>query len=176
MTIKGKTLLPNNEESLYSLLVDVLTMGEGTITTGVDDLIAYLQGKDRVAMQDAAAFLNVPLDTLQAWTDFLVEEKILGLEYKFTKPFIYLNKEEKPKKNKLTEQTAVPLSQIKQEFEDRARAKLIPAIKIPELWRSHVTDALGTKKAYFFEQASRRHLEDVEQLWEEYQRDLLSRC
>jgi hypothetical protein len=151
-------------------------MGEGTITTGVDDLINYLQGKDRVAMQDAAAFLNVPLDILQAWTDFLVEEKILGLEYKFTKPFIYLNKEEKPKKNKLVEHTAVPLSQIKQEFEERARGKQIPAIKIPELWRSHVLSAIATKKAYFMEQANRRHLQDIERLWEEYQTDLLSRC
>lgn len=151
-------------------------MGEGTITTGVDDLIAYLQGKDRVAMQDAAVFLNVPLDTLQAWTDFLVEEKILGIEYKFTKPFIYLNREEKPKKNKILEQTTVPIEQIRQEFEEHARAKMIPSAKIPELWREHITTALATKKAYFLEQAQRRHLENAEQLWEEYQANLHARC
>jgi hypothetical protein len=151
-------------------------MGEEIITTGVDDLLAYLQGKDRIAMQDAAAYLNVPLDTLQAWVDFLVEEKILGIEYKFTKPFIYLNKEEKPKKKKILERTTVPLSEVKTEFEDRAKMKQIPAGKIPELWRSHVADALATKKAYFIEQATRRHITDPNKMWEEYEANLLSRC
>lgn len=150
-------------------------MGEELITTGVDDLLHYLEGKDRVAMQDAAAYLNVPLDTLQAWTDFLVEEKILGIEYKFTKPFIYLNKEERPRKT-ILEQTSVSIEQIKEEFAARARSKQIPAAKIPELWKAHVREALITKKAYFFEQAKRRQAQDIERLWQEYQADLLARC
>lgn len=150
-------------------------MGEELITTGVDDLLTYLQGKDRIAMQDAAVYLNIPLDTLQAWVDFLVEEKILGLEYKFTKPFIYLNHEQKTKK-KIFENTTVPLSTIKEEYAAHARSKQIPAMKIPELWRSHVLEALSAKKAFFMEQATKRRAEDPERLWEEYQQDLLLRC
>jgi hypothetical protein len=121
-------------------------------------------------------FLNVPIDTLQAWVDFLVEEKILGIEYKFTKPFIYLNKEDKPKKTKLLEKTAVPLSQIKEEYTARARSKQIPEAKIAELWHSHVLESLHTKKAYFLEQTAHRRIPNAEQLWEEYQRSLLARC
>ena len=151
-------------------------MGEDTITTGVDELLTYLQGKDRVAMQDAAVFLNVSIDTLQAWVDFLVEEKILGIEYKFTKPFIYLNKEDKPKRSKLLEKTAVPLSQIKEEYAARARSKQIPESKITELWRSHVIEALYAKRTYFLEQAAHRRIPNAEQMWEEYQRNLLARC
>lgn len=151
-------------------------MGEDVITTGVDDLLKYLEGKDRIAMQDAATYLNVPLDTLQAWTDFLVEEKILGIEYKFTKPFIYLNKEEKQIKNKVLENTTISLAQIKEEFETRARSKQIPAVKIPELWKEHVMQALEKKRSYFMEQAQRRRAQDPEHLWQEYQEDLLSRC
>ena len=150
-------------------------MGEEVVTTGVDELLHYLQGKDRVAMQDAAVYLNVPLNTLQAWTDFLVEEKILGIEYKFTKPFIYLNREEKPKKKHVVEHTAVSLEQIKQEFKDRAQTKQIPASKIQELWISHVQEGLTRKKQYFLEQAARRRAPDPERLWEEYQSDLLTR-
>lgn len=150
-------------------------MGEEVITTGVDDLLSYLKGKDRIAMQDVATFLNIPLDTLQAWVDFLVEEKILGIEYKFTKPFIYLNHEEKLKK-RIVEHTTVPLEVVKEEFSTRARSKQIPNTKIPELWRAHVSDALSRKKAYFLEQAAKRHAEDAARLWEEYQQDLLLRC
>src|SRR4051794_5061214 len=106
-----------------------MTMGEDVITTGVDDLLDYLKGKDRVSMQDAAQFLSVTMDTLQAWTDFLVEEKILGIEYKFTKPFIYLNHEEKSKKKQIVEQTSVPLEQIKSEYMERAKSKQIPLSK-----------------------------------------------
>lgn len=149
-------------------------MGEGLVTTGVDELLSYLKGKDKVAMQDAAVFLNVPLDTIQAWVDFLVEEKILGIEYKFTKPFIYLNHEEKLK-HKVFEHTSVPLSQIKEEFAMHARSKQIPNTKIPDLWRTHVADALASKKAYFMEQAAKRHADNPEKLWEEYQQDLLLR-
>jgi hypothetical protein len=150
-------------------------VGQDTITTGVDELLAYLQGKDRVALQDTATYLNVPLDTLQAWVDFLVEEKILGIEYKFTKPYIYLNREEKPHHKKILEKTAVPLPTIRSEFYDRAIAKQIPKSKVPELWRSHVETALASKKAYFLEQAGRRKVENPEHVWDAYEQDLLMR-
>lgn len=152
-------------------------MGDEVVTTGVDDLLAYLKDKDRVALQDAAVVLGVPLETLQAWVDFLVEEKILGLEYKFTKPYVYLNKEE-PKKNKahLVEQAILEVESLKQEYVQRAREKQIPDSKIPQLWRSHVLEALGRKREYFLQQAIRRHAADPQQLWERYQADLLSRC
>ena len=151
-------------------------MGEDTVTTGVDDLLAYLRGKDRVALQDAATVLNVNIDTVQAWVDFLVEEKILGIEYKFTKPFIYLNREEKLKKTKIIEQTSITLDQLKQEYEEHARMKQIPSSKIPALWAAHVQEALSRKKMYFMEQANRRRADDPEKLWDEYQADIITRA
>ena len=47
-------------------------MVDGTVTTGVDDLLEYLKGQEKVAMQDAAGVLGIPMETLQAWVDFLV--------------------------------------------------------------------------------------------------------
>jgi hypothetical protein len=151
-------------------------MGEEVITTGVDDLLDYLKGKDRVAMQDVATFLSVSMDTLQAWTDFLVEEKILGIEYKFTKPYIYLNQVEKSKHKQVVEQAAMTLEQIKQEYKERAMAKQMPIPKIIELWRAHVQEALESKKEFFFEQASRKNASNPQQLWSQYREDLLRRC
>ena len=68
------------------------------ITTGVDRLLEYLKGKDLVELKQAARDLGVPVVTLQSWTDFLVEENIVGVEYKFTSPFIYLIEKGKPRK------------------------------------------------------------------------------
>ncbi|MDD9953822.1 MAG: hypothetical protein OXR66_05800 [Candidatus Woesearchaeota archaeon] len=148
-------------------------MGEEMITTGVDDLLEYLKDKDRVAMQDAATALHIQPETVQAWVDFLVEEKILGIEYKFTKPYIYLNRE--TKKAKHIEPPKVTIKEVKKKFTDRAARKQIPAGKISELWKSHVIDALQRKKTYFTEQAQQRQL-DPEQLWDAYEKDLLARC
>jgi hypothetical protein len=135
-------------------------------------LLEFLKGKDRVAMQDAATKLNVPLETIQAWTDFLVEEKILGVEYRFTKPFLYLNAVEKPK----AAPSPSSLQEIKQEYLDRAKSKQIPAAKIQELWSHRVQDALNAKRDYFFEQASRRNIKNPQEAWDEYRKDLTARC
>ncbi len=151
-------------------------MNEDVVTTGVDDLLHYLRGKDRVALQDVASVLTVSIDTVQAWVDFLVEEKILGIEYKFTKPYIYLNKDEKKTKGKILESTTMSLEQLKKEYQDRALTKQIPQLKIRELWLARVQEALLLKREYFLEQAKRRHAEDPESLWKEYKSDLQSRC
>ena len=150
-------------------------MADELITTGVDDLLAYLKDKDKVPMQDAATVLNIPLETVQAWVDFLVEEKILGLEFKFTKPYIYLNKEQ-PKKAKLIEHTAVPIEDVRKEYFERARKRQIPEQKIPELWRGHVLEALEAKRGFFLEQATKRGVEKPEPLWDRYRQDILTRC
>lgn len=151
-------------------------MGDDVVTTGVDDLLHYLQGKDKIPLQDVAGILNVPIETVQAWVDFLVEEKILGIEYKFTKPYIYLNKEIRPERGRIIEATSVSIDQLRSEYEDRAKAKQIPATKIRELWLSHVREALALKHDYFIDQAKRRRAEDPETLWKEYQTDLYARC
>lgn len=151
-------------------------MGKGQITTGVDDLIEYLKGKDRVAMQDVATVLDLPLETIQSWVDFLVEEKILGIEYKFTKPYIYINKESTKQRPKLIEETALSLEDVKHEYFEHARQKRIPEQKIAELWMTHVQEALLHKRAYFLEQAQARRVKDAEGLFRAYQRSLLRRC
>lgn len=150
-------------------------MGEETITTGVDELIAYLRGKDRVSLQDATIVLNIPLDTLQAWVDFLVEEKILGIEYKFTKPYVYLNRDAVVEDTTPVQETPT-LEAIRKAFLAHARDKRIPDEKMITLWRVHVQDGLERKRTYFIEQAMRRSAPDPERLWSEYRKDLIARC
>ncbi|HSG69478.1 MAG TPA: hypothetical protein VLA12_03640, partial [Planctomycetaceae bacterium] len=120
-------------------------------------------------MQDAASVLQIPAETLQAWVDFLVEEKILGIEYKFTKPYIYLNKETSKKPGRREQQKEkITLEQLKQEYLVHAREKQLPADAILSLWKSHVSEALDAKKEYFLQQAASRGLANPHALWERY--------
>lgn len=147
-------------------------MGEDTIETGVDQLLALFKGDERISVAAAAKRLNIPQDVVQSWVDFLVEEKILGLEYKFTKPYIYLNRitditptvlqEEKPS-----------LEQFKKDFFDRAKAKKLPASKIPLFWRDHLRRELEAHKEYFLQEAKRRGFNDPQALWAKYEKRVL---
>lgn len=139
------------------------------VTTGVDDLIELLKTTDRISIDDASKKLKIQLEILQSWVDFLVEEKILGIEYKFTKPFIYLNKEKKESK-KIKKQTDEKLSYdtFKQEFVQKATHNNIPEKQIQELWRHHMTEKLDLAKDFFFREARKRGLLKAEKLWEKY--------
>lgn len=65
----------------------------GMITTAVDDLIRLIRDSGKLTIADAAKKLGVAEKTVSTWVDFLVEEERLSIEYKFTTPYIFLNKE-----------------------------------------------------------------------------------
>jgi hypothetical protein len=151
-------------------------MVEEVITTGVDALLDLLRVTDKIAMGEAATQLHIPLDTLQSWVDFLVEERIIGIEYTFTKPFIYLNRDQ-PKEKKQTARLP-KLKEIKEEYESRARKKKIPADQIPQLWEAHVQQELAYLEPFFNEQVQRRGVQNTQErraLWQAYTAKLLAR-
>lgn len=145
-------------------------MGEDVVTTRVDDLIDYLQGKEKVPLEEVAKALNTKLDIIQSWVDFLVEEGIIGIEYKFTKPYIYLNvkEEEQPK---VTEEEQPTWEAYKKAFMQRAREKKIPDEKAASLWQNHVLSALENESKFFEEEARKRGL-DPQPLWKQYKQEV----
>ncbi|MFA5797355.1 MAG: hypothetical protein WC916_04945 [Candidatus Woesearchaeota archaeon] len=152
-------------------------MNEDIVRTGVDELLDLLAKKNKIPMSEVATELNVPLDILQAWVDFLVEESILGIEYRFTTPYIYLNKSiDMNTENKKTDSSAketVTIDDFKQEFWVKARKKNLPESQIAALWRNHLAQELDRKKKYFFFEANNRRLIRANELWEEYQTTLI---
>lgn len=73
------------------------------IETGVDKLVELVKERQKISMQDAAKELGVSLTVIEEWSDFLEEEGIISIEYKFTKPFLVgrkLTKTEVTKKAK----------------------------------------------------------------------------
>lgn len=156
-------------------------MGDEVVTTGVDELITLLRGKEKMPLLDVATELHVTPEILQSWVDFLVEEGIIGIEYKFTKPFIYLNNEEDvaegdmEEKGKIVKEEELGWTVFKKVFFQKAQDKGLPQKKIGEFWRHHVLSVLENKKRFFYDEARLRALKDIDLIWQQYKEDLLTK-
>ncbi|MBI2140805.1 hypothetical protein HYU16_00105 [Candidatus Woesearchaeota archaeon] len=72
------------------------------VKTGADRLLELVKGSKEIALADAAQRLGVPVQTVEAWSNFLEEDGLIAVKYKFTTP--YLSSPEAPKaaaKNRL---------------------------------------------------------------------------
>ena len=74
-----------------------------TIETGVDKLVHLIEHKKRITVEDAAKSVGVSAIVIEEWADFLEEQGIISIEYKFAKTFLVerkLTKREVEKKTK----------------------------------------------------------------------------
>lgn len=149
-------------------------MSDEVVKTGVDELLELLKDNNKLPLVDAAKKLNVAVDVVQAWVDFLVEERILGIEYKFTTPYIYLNKPIDVSTKVYDESGPIDLMFFKNQFWDKAKRNSIPESRIADLWKNHLLQELELKKKYFFYEAQTRKIINIESVWEEYQKKILS--
>ncbi|MBN2052689.1 hypothetical protein JW756_04250 [Candidatus Woesearchaeota archaeon] len=149
-------------------------MVDDTVKTGVDELLELLKKIDKIALTDAAQQLGISSSLLQSWVDFLVEEEVVGIEYKFTKPIIYLNKAPETKEVRVKKEAEVSFQAYKDDFKTRAAQKSIPAEKISFLWQEHVKAALNRRKDFFFREAKKRNLANINYLWQTYNAHLVS--
>ncbi len=132
------------------------------LKTGVDELLALLAGGQRISVPDVAKQLKQSEKTVQNWVDFLVEEKLLGIEYKFTTPYIYKNAQQK---RMVMRQESI--AELREQFLGRATDKNIPADKLAELWEHHLLAAVEAKQPYFALEAQKRGLQGAV-LWQRY--------
>lgn len=149
-------------------------MSDEVVKTGVDELLDILKNTDKIQIVEVSKKLNIPIDIVQAWVDFLVEERIIGIEYKFTTPYIYLNKPLETQKVSEEKQEIIDLSYFKKSFWEKAKKNNIPESRIPDLWKNHLLQELDLKKKYFFYEAQVRKIMNIEKVWEEYQKKVLS--
>ena len=143
-------------------------MVEEVIRTGVDDLLEVLAHSAKIPLTEAATKLKVDAGVIQAWVDFLVEEGIVGIEYKFTTPYIYLNRTVDTDKVEEIKEENVNIQYFKKQFWEKAKMNNIPEAQIEMLWKNHITQALDLQKKYFLFEAQRRKLQKPEDLWKEY--------
>lgn len=148
-------------------------MVEETITTSVDSLIDLLKSVDKIELELAANKLGLPINIVQSWVDFLVEEKIIGIEYKFTTPYIYLNKAN-IKKAIAVETEDVSIDSFKENFEKKASDKQISQLQATDLWKNHLLQKMDKKKQFFFREARKRGFFNPEDLWSEYKKKMIA--
>ncbi len=135
------------------------------LRTDVDTFLELVKKYKKVSLLDAAKEMQVPIQTIQLWSDFLVEEGIVGIEYKFTTPYVFIQEEkagkggfgfigfdtkevfyEKARKKGIKEQQIRMLwlkyltaneDSMKKVFEDKCRERSIPGNKVVELWKKY---------------------------------------
>ncbi len=134
----------------------------GTIETGVDKLINLLKNQSKISIAEAAKKLDISSKILQTWIDFLVEEKIISIEYKFTQPYIYLNKKEK-QETKSVEKTS--MRDIKEQFFTKAKAKKLTKDQTTKLWKEKLIAELEKQKEYFYTYAKAKKMTDIPTNW-----------
>ncbi|MGV8141405.1 MAG: winged helix-turn-helix domain-containing protein [Candidatus Woesearchaeota archaeon] len=144
-------------------------MVDDVVKTGVDELLEFLAHNAKTPLSEVATKLKLDVGVVQAWVDFLVEEGIIGIEYRFTTPYIYLNKVVEKKQETVQEKEEnYNIQYFKEQFWAKARSNNIPDKQIDMLWKNHVIQALDLQKKYFFFEAQRRKINDIEQAWQEY--------
>ena len=68
-------------------------VGSGSIVeTGVDKLVKLIKESGKISASEAAKVLNININLVMEWSDFLEEEGIISVEYNFTRPYLVDNK------------------------------------------------------------------------------------
>lgn len=142
---------------------------EAQVETDVDMLVSLVKEKGKISVEQAAHLLKIKLSVIQKWVDFLLEEGVLGVEYKFVTPYIYFNKslDENPSVLEESEGTYV---QDKEEFFEKASAKGLNKERINSLWKNYLDSNLQDIKDHFYLKARAKNISDnkLDQLWSQY--------
>ena len=142
---------------------------ETVIRTVADELFELVKKKGKISVEDASKEMKMPLATIQALVDFLVEEKVFGMEYKFTTPYIYLYKEglksAKAKDRSFTKELVT-----KEHFYEAAKRKKIPYEYIEGLWHKYLKQNITNMREEVLRKAKEKKVpeEKIDDLWKRY--------
>jgi hypothetical protein len=131
------------------------------IETGVDQLIAYLKQHEQANIETLAKELNTTPKIIESWAEFLMEENIIGIDYKLTTPYIYLIKQDKK-----------DIKDIKKEYELKNSNQDIHMKEYN--WKRYIETSIDEHKNFFLKEARKRSLQNPEELWEEYKKKVTS--
>ena len=142
---------------------------DNVIRTAADELLDLVKKSKKISVEEAAKKLKMPLSTIQALADFLVEERVFGMEYKFTTPYIYLYKEGIKAAKGKDKSFAKELIN-KEQFYEKAKRKNVEYERIEGLWRKYLNQNLTYIREEFIKKAKEKKIpeEKVEELWKRY--------
>ena len=139
------------------------------LKTVADELLDLVRKRKRLSVEEAAKELKSPLQSIQSIVDFLVEEKVFGIEYKFTTPYIYLY-DDNIKPSILHGKWIQKKFMSKEEFYKNAARSKIPHDQIERMWHTYLENNLPLIKEEFFRKAKERGAADpkIRELWNKY--------
>ena len=141
---------------------------DSIIRTVADELMELVKKSKKISVDEAAKKLKVPAASVQSLVDFLVEEKVFGIEYRFTTPYVYIYKEFKQAKGK--EKSFTDELITKEQFYERAKTRKVPYEHIEGLWRKYLQQNLVNIRQEFLKKAKEKKIpeEKIEELWNKY--------
>jgi len=143
-------------------------MTDNVLKTSADDLYELVESRKKISVEEAAKLLRIPDMVVQALVDFLVEERIFGIEYKFTTPYIYISRKIE---KKIDLQSKIEKKLVtKEEFFQKAGKWNISPEKVNELWEKYIKENFDSIKKDFYMKAGLKNLskEKTDILWEKY--------
>ena len=147
----------------------MLSQDDSILRTVADELVELVRKYKKISVEQAAKKLKIPLVTAQALVEFLVEERIFGVEYKFTTQYIYLYKEgvnkTRGKEKSFTEELIT-----KEQFYEKAKTRHVPYEYIEGLWRKYLQQNLAHIREEFLKKAKEKEINDnkTQNLWKKY--------
>jgi len=146
-------------------------MMNDVLKTSADDLYELVKSRKKISVEEAAKLIMVPINTVHALVDFLVEEKIFGIEYKFTMPYVYVIQERPNGISSFQSSFTKNKSMItKEEFFEKAKNLNMPFDRIYELWNKYIKENSDALKQEFYMKAESRGVsrENIDMLWKKY--------
>lgn len=142
---------------------------DSIIKTAADELFELVKKSKKLSVEEASKILKMPISTVQALVDFLVEEKVFGIEYKFTTPYVYLYKEG-IKEAKKRETSFTKGLVTKEEFYEKAKKRNVPYEYIEGLWRKYLKQNIKNLREEFIAKSKGKKVpqEKIEELWQKY--------
>lgn len=139
------------------------------LRTVADELVDLVVKSKKISIEEAAKKLKAPVQAIQALVDFLVEERVFGIEYKFTTPYIYPYKED-VKSAKVKDRSFAKDLITKEQFYKRAKERNVPYEHIGGLWRKYLQQNLTHLREEFLKKAKEKKIskEKTEELWKKY--------
>ncbi len=139
------------------------------VRTAADELFDLVKKSKKVSVEEASKVMKIPLPTVQALVDFLVEEKVFGIEYKFTTPYVYLYKENLTEAKKREKSFTKGLV-TKEEFYEKVKKRNIPYEYIEGLWRKYLKQNIINLRQEFVTKSNEKKIqpEKMEELWQKY--------
>ena len=139
------------------------------LRTVADELLELVKKSGKISVEEAAKKLKMPGSSIQALADFLVEERVFGIEYKFTTPYIYLYNEG-VKEAKRKERSFAKGLVTKGQFYEKAKEKKVPYEHIEGLWRKYLQQNLTHIREEFLRKTREKKVPEdkIEELWKKY--------